>query len=116
MLPTKWKEHWTIDEPDPHRLRLLDQERDDAKNTIGNLTLITEKLNPSISNGPWDLKCPALEHYSNLRLNAELVQSQSWNEEAIGSRARRLAEIACRIWPRPSGDATFSVSGDDADG
>lgn len=109
VLPTKWQEHWAINEPDPDRARLKQQEREEAKNRIGNLTLLTEVLNPSISNGAWSVKRPALAHYSNLRLNSDLVRSENWSEVEIAARARGLAEVACRIWPRANACAPVSL-------
>jgi hypothetical protein len=41
--------------------------RESVLHVIGNLTLLTEKLNPSVSNGPWSKKRPAiLEHSAAL--------------------------------------------------
>jgi len=83
---------------------LREQERERSKNRIGNLTLLTQPLNRSISNGPWSGKRPALDEHSNLRLNAGLKAIDVWDEVAIETRAKALAEVACRVWPRPAAD------------
>ena len=41
--------------------------------TLGNLKLLTEKLNTSVSNGPWDNKLVAIAQHSVLRLNKEVT-------------------------------------------
>ena len=48
IMPQKWQTHWPVNggEEAVHR-------RDAKINTIGNLTLVSDKLNPSLSNAPW---------------------------------------------------------------
>lgn len=67
VLPQKWREHWPVGS-DPTAV----YERDIHVNRIGNLTLLTESLNPSISNSAWDVKRPALRKHSLLLLNRDL--------------------------------------------
>lgn len=78
-------------------------DRDTAINTLGNLTLVTERLNPSMSNAAWDKKRDALEKHSVLYLNRKLLDIEDWNEDIIMQRNRELAKIICKIWPRPAG-------------
>jgi hypothetical protein len=99
LLPREWKKHWplpagkTPEEAEPERERLL--------HTIGNLTLLTSQLNPSVSNGPWKRKKPEIITHTLLRLNSQLASYPSWNEAAIRKRGSALFDIAKRIWPRP---------------
>lgn len=104
ILPYKWQTHWGVVADDEAARMLREQERERAKNRIGNLTLLTQPLNGSISNGPWSGKRPALDEHSNLRLNAGLKAVDAWDEAAIETRAKSLAEVACRVWPRPAAD------------
>jgi len=53
---------------------LLVAERNAAVQTLGNLTLVTNKLNPAMSNGPWPAKQKALNEHSVLLLNSRLVE------------------------------------------
>lgn len=104
ILPQKWSTYWRpVNEDDAARI-LLEQERERAKNRMGNLTLVTGPLNIPMSNGPWIDKRAALDEHSNLRLNASLKSIETWDEAAIENRARTLAEVACRVWPRPAHD------------
>jgi uncharacterized protein DUF262/uncharacterized protein DUF1524 len=101
IMPRTWAPHWPIstgDFADDRRLQ-----RDEAVNKLGNLTLVTDRLNPSMSNGPWSNKQKALTNYSLLAMNQQLVShyGQSFDELAIAERGKHLArEIAAR-WPGP---------------
>lgn len=102
VLPRTWRPYWPVEADDEAQRTLLEQERERAKNRIGNLTLVTGPLNIPMSNGPWADKRAALADHSNLRLNAGLSALEGWDEDAIEKRARKLAEVACRVWPRPT--------------
>eukprot|EP01037_Dinobryon_pediforme_P017816 gene17816-18043_t len=95
ILPQKWQEHWSVEGEEAVKLR------NSKINTIGNLTLVSNKLNPSLSNGSWLAsdnvkkgKRAALEDDSMLRLNARLVKEhpEDWNEQTIDARAKALFE------------------------
>ena len=71
---------------------------------VGNLTLLTQALNSSVSNGPFLQKKAAITLQSRLQLNAyfqRLPDGATWNEEAIVNRATSLFEVARGIWPHP---------------
>jgi len=99
VLPSRWKKHWPVPD-DVEDESEFEEQRDHIKHTIGNLTLVTGKLNPSISNKDWDSKRPALVKHSILRLNNELTERDVWNEDAIRHRADELFVLATRVWPR----------------
>ena len=101
ILPQSWQKSWPILSDDEASGTLLEQERDRAVNRIGNLTLVTSPLNPSMSNGPWTNKKCALSEHSNLQLNVRVASLETWDETAIENRAQDLAAVACRVWPRP---------------
>jgi uncharacterized protein with ParB-like and HNH nuclease domain len=101
LMPREWERHWPLsaadgtpeaDEQTEHRDKLL--------HTIGNLTLLTKELNPSVSNGPWDRKLEAILKHSALNLNRSLAKR--WDEAAIQARTEALFKTAVKIWPRPS--------------
>ena len=71
--------------------------------TLGNLTLVTGKLNPALSNGPWGDKLPEILKHSALALNRELGEIPSWDEAAIRKRGERLFEFARVEWARTDG-------------
>jgi uncharacterized protein with ParB-like and HNH nuclease domain len=65
--------------------------------TLGNLTLTG--YNSELSNKPFEEKLKYFR-YSNITLNQYFQNIDMWNEEAIKSRAEKLAEIAIKVWPR----------------
>lgn len=105
VLPQSWREHWPleiVDDPEEHHRRIVRRER--LKHTIGNLTLVTEKLNPALSNGSWEKKQQGLQEHSTLHLNKRLLCKWSvapFAEPEIEERGAQLAQLACTVWPAP---------------
>lgn len=99
LLPQKWGQHWPLPQVDREALKTAGEERSRRLNHIGNLTLLTEALNPALSNGPWSAKRPEIARHSKLQLNSEFHEPVDWNESAIAERGRRLAQVAIAIWP-----------------
>jgi hypothetical protein len=99
VMPRKWSMHW---KPDP--IDTADQ-RDKLLHTLGNLTLLTGRLNSSVSNGPWQGKRTGLQAHDVLLLNRKLLESakDDWSDESIRSRTRDLIEVIIRVWPVPEG-------------
>ncbi|MNS04252.1 hypothetical protein D3C72_356070 [compost metagenome] len=102
VLPQTWRTHWTLSEG------VEAYERDIALHGVGNLTLVSAKLNPSMSNAPWLpsatsklSKREALNDHSKLELNARLVKEHpgDWNESMMRNRAAALFAEARHIWP-----------------
>lgn len=77
------------------RLRIL--------HTIGNLTLLTQELNSSVSNGPYPNKRNEIIEHSDLRLNAWMRKDDKirWSEDDILDRSTTLFAYAKNIWPLP---------------
>lgn len=113
IMPQAWFAEWPL--PSGERgmddEELWDADPDDlratatrARNvivpTIGNLTIMTQSLNSSVSNSSWEVKKPELLKYSLLPINQELHAVARWNEETIISRGRNLFEKALKLWPR----------------
>jgi hypothetical protein len=104
ILPQEWERHWPLPSGEGARI-----EREHRLHGIGNLTLVTGKLNPTLSNAPWldgpsgKGKRSALDAHSRLQLNARLVKRypEAWNEAQIDGRASVLFEAACHVWPAP---------------
>ncbi len=100
LLPQDWTEHWPLP---PESGSPEDAERRNIiLHTIGNLTLLTESLNPSVSNGPWEPKLAAILEHSALTLNRKLLAYKVWNEDTIRDRAQTLFSSVQRIWPHPN--------------
>ncbi|MDE2825865.1 MAG: DUF262 domain-containing HNH endonuclease family protein [Bacteroidota bacterium] len=110
ILPQSWGEHWPlpgdISEIKEH------QERNRLLHTIGNLTLVTNKLNPKLSNAPWKKKQETLDKHSDLRLNRQLLgtyRAEAWTERTIEMRSLEMAKLVARVWPGP--EQSLSPSG-----
>ena len=105
VLPQRWRDHWPVDPTlDDEQRAEAEANRELHGNRLGNLTLITSKLNPSISNGPWPAKRAKLEEHSILHLNRDLVTGHEteWAEADIDARGEKLASVICRHWPLPA--------------
>ncbi|WP_255199680.1 HNH endonuclease family protein [Marinobacter lutaoensis] len=91
---------------DPEAKLKFTQQRDQVVHTLGNLTLITGSLNPSLSNGSWQKKRPELAKYSKLNLNRYFYPVHEgedplldWSEDSIRERGRVLFQAASSVWP-----------------
>ena len=110
IMPQQWMACWPL--PDgqlvPSRIDYaVDgalQEKIETRNrlvqTLGNLTLLTPPANASASNSSFDDKRPRLNG-SLLRLNVEVASHPTWDEQAITTRGKLLADLAVRLWPAP---------------
>jgi len=74
-------------------------ERDGMKQSIGNLTVITGKLNSSLSNGCFEDKKQSLFNSSTLLLNKEIYMNVNWDVNQIREREDRLYANFCALWP-----------------
>lgn len=74
-------------------------ERDGLRQSIGNLTIVTGRLNSSMSNAPYSEKRKSLFHNSTLMVNKEIYKSDSWDVAEIRQREQQLYTKFCDIWP-----------------
>ncbi|MBI1886384.1 MAG: DUF262 domain-containing protein [Chloroflexi bacterium] len=104
VMPQAWREHWPLGSLDQQDELEAAQQRNRLLHTIGNLTLVNDKLNPALSNGPWAVKREELAKHSVLHLNKALLSSGSgvWDESAIRERGSQLADRFAKAWPGPS--------------
>lgn len=102
IMPQLWEEHWPLEAANGLEEVQAKQRREQLLGTLGNLTLVTGSLNPSLSNSAWDTKREALAEHSALAMNRRLAAREVWNENAIQERADELLEGAKAIWPRPN--------------
>ena len=102
IMPSAWQRNWPL--PDGITGDSAIDARDQAVKEIGNLTLVTGRLNASLSNAPWLEKIETLGNHTTLRLNWELLADppEVWDEDTIRRRSERLAALATEIWPSPS--------------
>lgn len=103
VMPRKWQTlHWPLPAGTPAA------DRDAVIDTIGNLTLLTGRLNSKISNGPWlghEGKKAALKGHDVLMLNRRLLEDAelSWDDDLVRERTDRVVEGVLRVWPVPAG-------------
>jgi hypothetical protein len=117
VMPQGWRRFW--EDGISNDLEAATR-RDHLVNTIGNLTLVTQKLNVALSNRPWtDVaaqevaptgtdaglgKRSLLNRYSLLLLNKDIVEphEEAWTEQNIAERTAHLANVIAKAWPRGS--------------
>lgn len=69
--------------------------------TLGNLSLLNKYANPAAGNGAFDLKLVEYGHFV-LCLNRYFDKIEQWDEGVIGKRGQELAELFCKVYPRPA--------------
>jgi hypothetical protein len=100
VMPQSWRANWPTKPPGDVLLTL---ERERHIHSLGNLTLVTKKLNPSMSNAAWPEKRGALDQHSVLMMNKRLVGSnpERFDEAVIDLRSEEMARFAIKAWPGP---------------
>ena len=109
LLPQDWFKHWPLLEDGN------EDERDAHVHRLGNLTLLPQKLNSKVSNGPWsgsDGKVDNLKKHDNLLINRQLLEQyrDHWSESEIDTRTRELTDAIIEIWPVPEGHSPLEIS------
>jgi len=102
LMPRSWEQKW------PAPVGGTVEERAQRLHTLGNLTLLTKRLNSSVSNGPWGGetgKKEALRKNDVLLLNRMLgsFEGGGWSDDSIERRTEALTRQILTIWPAPPG-------------
>ena len=116
VMPGKWQEFWS-DVPVYDEKEVLVQESEKAKdirnsliNSLGNMTLLTSKLNTSISNSNFQIKLngngrkKGIKHYADLSITKEIFllddgnERDSWDEAEIRKRNEWLFNEVITLW------------------
>jgi uncharacterized protein with ParB-like and HNH nuclease domain len=115
IMPRGWIDNWPL--PDGSQgmsyQELWDSSPEDTRadatrkrnslmQTFGNLTILTQPLNSSLSNSTWDIKKPELLKASLLPINQLLHDVMVWDEKAIENRSRFIFKNAVSIWTGPT--------------
>lgn len=116
VMPQGWREHWGAGLPDAHD-EIAAARRDQHIHTLGNLTLVNNRLNPTLSNRPWTDEeaiargLPAidgchgkrsiLQQNLTLHLNKHVVidHPDAWTDASIDERVERLIPHVHKVWP-----------------
>ena len=114
IMPQHWAEKWPLPDgtwapcesqitamivhkADPAIQELIGT-REQLVGSIGNLTLVTAALNPSMGNESFGEKKTQLSA-SLLVLNREIGAHETWDEKTICRRGVELAELCTDLWP-----------------
>ncbi len=114
ILPRTWRTHWPLSgDPKPsdadHVQAMYAVLEDDSpvgrivkrnriKETLGNLTLVTQSFNSGVSNLGFDVKRQEFEDQSVLMLTKDFVKKTKWDEADIEERGKSLSAIAKQLW------------------
>lgn len=128
VMPQRWEVHWPMTDgrkptSDQNFAALFNTIEDDTPvgrivrrnrlmQSFGNLTLLTQPLNASVSNGPYKDwtndkglnvmgKRSILQEQSLLVMNREIIAQEIWDEASIMSRGESLFALAKTIWKLP---------------
>ena len=116
IMPKQWHHDWSLpngEQATNSNYSFLEEdlseegkEQFDGRNrlidTIGNLTLVTQALNSSLSNNSWKEKREKMGQ-SILALNKELAELPKWDEDEILKRSEDFAHLVKKIWPSDVG-------------
>ena len=115
ILPDRWSKHWPLAKSGPapnesyfasvdggHQIssEMRDEMdvRERAKNTLGNLTLLTPPANSQNGNEGWGFKRERIAK-SLLALNRDIAENEQWDEKLIRDRGEKLVDAANIVWP-----------------
>ncbi len=102
MLPEAWTEEWPFEDGEFVE-RWSREPKAERRNTLlhslGNLTLLTAKLNISAGNKGFLKKREKLKKHTSLFLNKWFLDRDVWDEGHIRVRGEALADLAVCIWP-----------------
>lgn len=123
VMPQGWRTHW---DTQPKLDRDAAAERDRRVNSLGNLTLVTQALNGSLSNRPWTDseaaslleggrpglgKRSLLDQFSLLVVNKEILANHpvAWTDDDIEARSVQMVKTLCAVWPGPSDELQIAA-------
>jgi hypothetical protein len=121
LMPQQWIEHWPLPDgakgmtyqevwtaPSDPRVEPT-RIRDNAVQSFGNLTIVTQPLNSALSHSRWEVKKPKILE-SLLPINQALSSVDRWDEDRIRARSEDLLLRALRIWPYSCGTSEAAAT------
>ena len=100
VMPQGWDQHWPLPANTEDK-ETSTNNRNRIIHSIGNLTLVNQRLNSALSNAPWEQKQETISKHSLLFLNKTLLENAPtiWDETAIIERGKQLHQAAIEVWP-----------------
>ena len=100
VMPQSWYKNWQLDLGGQEKDEATIQ-RDQIVHTLGNLTLVTQKINLKLSNSEWMRKREVLRKHSVLLLNRRFMSDDliNWNEGTISKRGSWMFNKIKILWP-----------------
>lgn len=103
VMPQAWVKYWSLP------AGTTEADRDARIHRLGNLTLLTSKLNATVSNGPWlgeGGKAAHLLEKDVVLLNSKLLKehyAKQWDEIGVDHRTSLMIDAILAIWAVPPG-------------
>jgi len=95
FMPVKWQDNWMSPNIDENGKAV----RNRTLKTLGNLTLVTKRLNSKLSNAAWDHKKGILRQYSSLSMTIDYLDNANWDEKSISGRSDDLfSKSGIKMW------------------
>lgn len=120
IMPVSWGANWPLRDGRVVKnliARLTDDSlnaeaivRDRAVHGFGNLTLLTQALNSSVSNGAWIGKRAEILSHSALAISRGLMDAEKWDEDSIAKRSKSLLTTALTVWRHPKAAAVVPAA------
>ena len=116
VLPQTWFAHWPVNdnfiseedfnlaihavmtEEDKEGKYHQIENRNKLLHSLGNLTILTSSLNPSVSNASFEIKKEKIGSQSTLIINQYFQSKVVWDEDEINERGRNLYNSISKIW------------------
>lgn len=108
LMPKKWERNWPLplQEDTPEKRKELTEKRNSLINTLGNMGIISQTLNTSISNAAWSNKLNGTKKSEGLKkcaagieIMADVLATEKWNEQTIQDRTEKLYQYIIKLWP-----------------
>lgn len=105
ILPQAWEENWPVDPEPSETLPVREEQREAAVHLLGNLTIVAEPMNPTLSNKPWSEKREVLREHSTALVTRRYLDGEfaaDWNELTISDRGSAIIDTIIGLWPGPN--------------
>ena len=96
QIVLEWKNYWQNNNIDN-----IEIEFESVVNSLGNLTILTNATNSSVSTDGFDAKKDAYNNQTSSWLTRTVLEYDLWTPKEIKDRSEKLLKLAIEIWPYP---------------